>query len=110
MIENCGFLCNILPGDVILADRGFNLSETVGMLYAELKVPAFTRDKSQLSISDVVNTRKIANSRIHVERVIGNVRQKFCIMNGPIPLDFMLKKDISSAMTLIDKIALVCCC
>lgn len=109
LTENCGFLNNVQPGDVILADRGFNLSETIGMMHAELKIPAFTKGKSQLSMLDVVNTRKIASSRIHVERVIGNVRQKYSILNGPIPIDFMMSKD-SSGLTLIDKIAVVCCC
>ena len=28
--EQCGFLSNILPGDIDLADRGFDISDTVG--------------------------------------------------------------------------------
>ncbi len=34
LTEFCGFLHNLLPGDVVLADRGFNISDSVGMLQA----------------------------------------------------------------------------
>ena len=41
--ENCGFLKNLLPGDVILADRGFDIADSVGTLQARLRIPAFAR-------------------------------------------------------------------
>ncbi len=47
--ENCGFLDKILPGDLILADRGFDIKDVVGLQGAEAKIPAFTKGKSQLS-------------------------------------------------------------
>ncbi|XP_067226618.1 uncharacterized protein [Chanodichthys erythropterus] len=80
--ENCGFLDNILPGDLVLADRGFDIQDTLGCIMAQVKMPAFTRGKSQLAPVDVETTRKIAHVRIHVERVIGSVRQKYCILGG----------------------------
>lgn len=39
--ENCTLLKNLLPGDVVLADRGFTISESVGFHFAILKTPAF---------------------------------------------------------------------
>ena len=33
--EHCGFLDHILPGDVILADRGFDIQDIVGSMCAE---------------------------------------------------------------------------
>ena len=45
LTENCGILNHLLPGDQILADRGFNVQESVGMYCAEIKVPPFTRGK-----------------------------------------------------------------
>nr|XP_033940136.1 DNA repair protein RAD52 homolog isoform X1 [Pseudochaenichthys georgianus]XP_033940137.1 DNA repair protein RAD52 homolog isoform X1 [Pseudochaenichthys georgianus] len=106
--ESCGFLDNILPGDLILADRGFNISDSVGFMCAEVKVPAFMKGRKQLSMKDVIDTRKIANVRIHVERVIGCVRQRYTVLGGPIPIDFLLSKDVDG-ITLMDKIAEVCC-
>ena len=43
-----------MPGDVVLADRGFTIQDTVKQLYcAEVKVPAFTKGKKQLSAIEV---------------------------------------------------------
>ena len=43
LTENCGLLSKMLPGDVILADRGFTIEEAAGMYtvlrYAYLLLP-----------------------------------------------------------------------
>ena len=106
--ENCGFLDKLLPGDLVLADRGFNIAESVGMVSAEVKIPAFTKGKDQLSPLDVESTRKLAHSRIHVERVIGSVRQKYSILNGSVPISFLMNKDIEGRCVM-DKVATVAC-
>ena len=72
---NCGLLDKLLPGDTILADRGFDIKDSVGLYCATVKLPSFTKGKKQLTGIDVEQTRRIANIRIHVERVIGNVRK-----------------------------------
>ncbi|XP_049275786.1 uncharacterized protein LOC125760122 [Rhipicephalus sanguineus] len=41
--EHSGMLDNLRPGDVVLADRGFNISESVGFYCARLHVPAYTK-------------------------------------------------------------------
>ena len=45
LTENCGLFQNLLPGDSVLADRGFAIQESVGLYCAKLKVPPFTRGK-----------------------------------------------------------------
>ncbi|KAK7893343.1 hypothetical protein WMY93_022495 [Mugilogobius chulae] len=72
--EHCGLLDKLIPGDMILADRGFDIQDVVGACGAEAKIPAFTKGKSQLSPLELEATRKIAHLRIHVERVIGLLR------------------------------------
>lgn len=42
--ENSGFLELLSPGDV-LADRGFNVAESLGLVNARLKILAFTKGK-----------------------------------------------------------------
>lgn len=106
--EHCGFLDNIRPGDVILADRGFDIADSVGVMQATVLVPAFMAGKRQLSSVDVFKTRNIANVRIHVERVLGLVRQKYKILGGPIPVQYCMKVD-ENEYTTIDKVAVVCC-
>ncbi|XP_068204708.1 uncharacterized protein [Palaemon carinicauda] len=107
LTENCGFMDNLLPGDV-LADRGFDISDSISLRCATVKIPAFLRGKKQLSASEVFNTRKIANVRIHVERVIGCVRQRYSILNGPMPLDFLTCSG-PGKKTLVDKLVVICC-
>ena len=106
--EHCGFLNYILPGDVVLADRGFDIQDNVGSQCAEVKIPAFTRGKDQLSPLEIEMTRKIANCRIHVERVIGCVRQKYTVLGSTLPIDYLITED-ETDMTMVDKMCHVCC-
>ncbi|XP_060075795.1 uncharacterized protein LOC132555464 [Ylistrum balloti] len=105
--ENCDLLQHLLPGDLVLADRGFDIAESVGLKCAEVKIPAFTKGKKQLSALEVEQTRKIAHVRIHVERVIGLVRNKYTILKGTLPIDY-LQSD-HEEVPLVDKIVTVCC-
>lgn len=103
LTENSGLL-NHFPGDVVLADRGF---ESVGMYCARISLPAFTRGKKQLGGIDVEQTRRIANVRSHVERAIGVLRQKYTILSGTQPVDFLIPRD--DGIPILDKIVSVCC-
>ena len=105
--EASGFLDKLLPGDLILADRGFNVETSVNFHQASLQIPAFTKGKKQLDPLDVESTRKIAKVRIHVERVIGATRQKYSMLESTIPIN-MLYSD-SNNVTVIDKIVQVSC-
>ena len=46
LTENCGFLDKLIPGDMVMADRGFTITESVGLRNAKLVIPAFTKGKS----------------------------------------------------------------
>ena len=90
MTDNCGILDKLLPGDLVLADRGFTIQESLMFRHAQLAIPAFTRGKEQLDPVDVEGTRGIANVQIHVERVIGLLRRKNTILSGTLPIDFLM--------------------
>ena len=108
LTEHCGILKKLLPGDIVLADRGFTIADSVGTMQAKLHIPAFTKGKSQLSALEIEDTRKIANVRIHVERVIGCVRQKFCILQSTLPIHFVFTRK-GEDTPLIDRIVRICC-
>ena len=108
LTENSGLLRKLLPGDIVLADRGFDIADSVGFYQARLHIPAFTRGKKQLSAEEVEETRKIANVRIHVERVIGLVRRKYTILQGILPIQLVTARQ-GDDLAPIDKIAIVCC-
>lgn len=64
LTEHCSLLYNLVPGDTVLADREFDISDSVGFYCSSLKIPAFTKGKTQLSGIEVEQTRQIANVRI----------------------------------------------
>ena len=56
LTEHCCILNNLLPGDIVLADCGFDISESVGFMQAKLHILAFTKVKDQLSVIEVEET------------------------------------------------------
>ena len=101
------YLRHLLPGDQILADRGFNVSEAVSLYCAEVKIPPYTKGKKQLSKCEVDNARQLSRVRIHVERVIGLLRQKYTILEGTLPINAIMT-DAESDYSTIDKIVVIC--
>ncbi len=57
LTENCGLLNYLESGDIILADRGFTVQDSVGICCAEVRMPPFTRGKKQLSQPEVDTAR-----------------------------------------------------
>lgn len=104
--EESGVLDYLLPGDFVLADWGFTVAESVGMHCAKVVLPAFTKGKPQLSAQEVEKTRRLANVRIHVERVIGLVRNKYGILKYTLPVEFLAGE--GNDPTVLDKIVFVC--
>jgi len=95
-----------------LADRGFTIHDSASIYLAEVKIPAFTRGKVQLSKCNVDTTRQLGRVRIHVERVIGLLKQKFKILHSTLSISMLMcnsKSKISSEnISMIDKIVVVC--
>ena len=78
-------------------------------MQAKLHIPAFTKGKIQLSALEVEETRKIAaNIRIHVERVIGAVHQRYPILQSTLPIHYVMKQT-GEDVPLIDRMVHVCC-
>ena len=73
----------------MLADRGFDISDTVWMLQARLHIPSFTKGRSQLALED---TCTIAYVRIHVECGIGVVHQIHSTLQGTLPIEYVSRK------------------
>ena len=109
LTENCGLLKNLNPGDLVMADRGFTIEESPIPFQAKLAIPAFTRGKSHLDPVDIERTRGIANVRIHVERVIGLLRQRYTILQSILSIDYLICSDKSeSKCPMVEKLIRVC--
>ena len=107
LTEHSTLLDNLVPGDTVLADRGFDIKDSVGLMLSQLEILAFTKNKTQLDPISIEQTRNIANVRIHVERVIGNVRKKYSILGDTQPIDFVTS--VNGDATTLDKIVLTSC-
>ena len=93
----------------MLADRGFNVEDSIAYMGATLNISAFTRGLSQLPAKDIESTRKLANVRILIERVIGAVRQRFEILiaTTPLPTEYTRRK--RGGPVFLDSVVRVCC-
>ena len=69
---------------------GFDTHESVGVMGAEVEIPSFTKGRQQLSAVDVESSRRIAHMRVHVDRVIGLLRNKYTILQDTIPIDYLI--------------------
>jgi hypothetical protein len=98
IVENSGFLNYLLPGDDVMADRGFTIKDLCCPRGVKLHIPAFTKCKPLLSNEDVTTTRRIARVRIHVERAIRR-RKVFKILRRTVPV---------SSLKYFDNIIIVC--
>ncbi|KXJ08400.1 hypothetical protein AC249_AIPGENE15541 [Exaiptasia diaphana] len=98
---------SVEPGDLVMADRGFTIEESLALHQARLAIPVFTKGKNQFDPHSVEKTRGIANVRIHVEQVIGLLRQKYTMLQGTLPIDYLLATR-SSSCPLVDRVIRVC--
>lgn len=71
--------------EVNLADCGFDIKDDAGFYGYEVEIPAFTT-----ICAGCGKTRAFAYLRIHVECVIGAVRQKYLIRSHTVPLEYMM--------------------
>lgn len=64
----------------MVADRGFTIVDYCGLALSEVKIPPFTRGVNQLEKKEVDWNRKLSIVPIHVEQVIGKVKQKYTLL------------------------------
>ena len=114
LVRNCGYLNPNFhfPGDQILADRGFTLKDDFAAhCQSELITPFFTRGQKQLPCDHVEKSRKTSKIRIHIERVIGLLRNRFKILKGTLNIQ-TIKSEAdehnSEEFANIDKIVISC--
>lgn len=103
--KDSGLLSHIEPGTIVLADKGFKMKDSFTMRGAELQLPAFVYKQQQLNPIELEKTRHLANVRIHVERVIGLLKNKYRILQNTFPCNIVFK----SGVGYVDQIMIVCC-
>lgn len=104
--QQCGFLDKLEHGDIVIADRGFNVHDDIGVRGAKLVIPASTKGRSQLPREDIEKSRELSRVRIHVERVIGQLRKKYTILHGTLPIS-LVRRPSDTNISTIDKVLVV---
>ena len=61
----------LAPGESIMADRGIAVQDLFASQDVRVNTPRFMKGRTQLPEDVVVEDRKIASKRVHVERIIG---------------------------------------
>ena len=80
----CGLLEKLVPGDKVMANKGFKSQDMLVPYGVCLNVPPFQQSNTQMAATDVFTTKKIAHLRVHVERAIGRVKD-YRILHRMLP-------------------------
>lgn len=79
IVDHCGVLDMLKPGDMILADKGFNIFDKLSS-GVTLNIPPFLSSKSHFTKEEAQLCYKIGRSRIHVERANERIKN-YCILD-----------------------------
>ena len=84
LTQQSGILELLEAGDSVMADKGFDIAEYLIPLGVRLNIPPFLRAKDQFSHKELVENRRIASLRIHVERAMERIKN-FHIFDRVLP-------------------------
>ena len=75
-----------------MADSGFNIQDLLLSREVKLVIPPLTKGRTQFVKGKVEKTSNIARARVHIERVIGRIKD-FRILSNRIPLNIVDQLD-----------------
>lgn len=99
ILKNKVAVGEILAGDAVMADKGFDIGDELKKVNLRLNIPPFLSNQFAFSEGDVVKTQTVAQHRIHIERAIGKVH-RFQIFSSEIQV---------TMFGIINQIWTVCC-
>ena len=95
IVNVSGFLEKLNPCDTVMADKGFNIQDLLALHNTVLIAPPMMH-KNNVSARASTATRRVATSRVHIERMIRQLKL-FNFLRGVIPLS--CKPYVSSVVT-----------
>ncbi|XP_062504821.1 uncharacterized protein LOC134181569 [Corticium candelabrum] len=81
LTKQSGFLNKLVPGDQVMADKGFITADILMDVGASLVLPPFLKGGGQFAEEQVIKCRQVASLRIDVERVIRRIKN-YRILQG----------------------------
>ncbi|CAC5355706.1 unnamed protein product [Mytilus coruscus] len=85
LMTGSGILDLLEPGDGVMADKGFTITDLLEKRQYALKFPQFRGVQDRFTTEELFQTQEIAQLCIHVERRIGRAKN-FHILEGVLPL------------------------
>ena len=82
MFIQSGLLDKLEVGDAVMADKGFNIADLLESKGVILNIPP-RKNGTQFNDTELVETRRIASLRIHVERAFSRVKAFKILTNIP---------------------------
>ncbi|XP_047226025.1 uncharacterized protein LOC124871076 isoform X2 [Girardinichthys multiradiatus] len=112
LAEGCGFLCKLLPGDVVLSCRDLDIEDSVAARGASFKIAGACRGEARARSEGLPGPDTASETVIvqrHVERVLSMVKQRFTMLTGPVESPFSTACERTSNLSTFDKIVQVAC-
>lgn len=103
--EKSGILDKLMPGDLSLPAEGPDNKESLGLLCDEIISPPPAKGGHK---ADAEDRLKIKNLKIHVKRIIGNIRIKYSILTAKVPIS-MVAPCKGETVSILDKTVAVSC-
>ncbi len=98
-------ILNLLEaGDSVMADKGFDIEDLIP-IGAKLNIPPFLRGKTQFDAKELIETRRIASLRIHVERAMERIKN-FHIFDRTLPVSLTDIADRMFCLLCIDQLSI----
>ena len=73
---------------MVLFDKGFNVQDLFLSRQVKRVLPQFVRSKRQFTRSEVYQGKRIARARIHIERVMGRLKE-FRLLKHVLPINMI---------------------
>ena len=94
IIERSDVTEKVQKGDIIMADKGFDVQDIFAAKDVTVNIPTFFKKKNRMTGQCVIRDRKIASKRVHVERIIG-LGKTYKILCHPLNhTEILLAQDI----------------
>ncbi|XP_033966451.1 uncharacterized protein [Pseudochaenichthys georgianus] len=107
LAEGCGFLCKLLPGDVVLASRDLDIADSVAARGALFKIAGSYQGEASSPLPDT--SSETVSVQRHVQRVLSVVKQRYAMLTGPVESPFTAVSERTSNLSTFDKIVQVAC-
>ncbi|XP_069106218.1 uncharacterized protein [Argopecten irradians] len=101
IVEHCKILDQLQPGDMILADKGFNIFDKLPA-GVSLNIPPFLSSKAHFTKEEAELCYKIGRSRIHVERANERIKNYTILDHIPSQYRHLSTKNFQLCCCLVN--------